>query len=208
MESNFEQFDDLLRRLTENRDSVEAMILATLLDESDILTSIAYSCAVPRTFSSGIIVALSESKISEPEASDLLNRMKDWEFVQEFGREEFSYRQEVREYLLSKLQKDEPEKFILLNKHAYDFYFSKLPEGWDVNERVWLNLSNGQVDALREVVYHLLHYDPENGFDLFRKMFERAVRLHLVEETFALTKFLTQADGGHFTPAQNCMQRF
>jgi len=199
---NFDEFDEILRKLAENRNPVEAMVDATLLDESEALVSSAYNCAIPRSFSVDLIIALSESPISDNEAKNQLETMKGWEFVQELGSGEFTYRQEVIQYFRTKLQKDNSARFTSLNQQAYRFFSSKLPVALDTDERVWLNLSTLQVDALREAIYHLLQYDPKRGFELFRKMFSRAIQLHLTEETFTLMKFIKQLDDNAFSPVQ------
>lgn len=141
--------------------------------DSDVAET-AWLCAVPRWFDAGMIRVL---KGIEDGSHELLDRIAKYRsFVRPHCPSGYEYQEIVRQLLLSKWQKDDPDRYIQLNQKAYTHLRQRM-------ERV----SSNERDALAlDSLYHKLVVNEDEGMKLFRNWFENAQRSYRLDSCEAL----------------------
>lgn len=126
---------------------------------------VVWLCAVPRWFDAGMIRLL---KGLENGSEALLDRITEYRaFVKAHSPSGYEYHEIVRDLLLSKWQRDDPDKFIELNERAGKFYEEKLEKIKQAGRRFseeWQRLT-------LERVYHWLRADEDIGVRLLSTLF-------------------------------------
>lgn len=180
----------LLRLKSQKTDPVEGMLESIFQVQAPEVVEFAKRCSIPRWFDPNLIVALADRPISVKLAEDILDKINDWEFVQDLGNGRFAFRREVRQHLLLQMKRDHVELARSLYQRCHSYFDSKLEPLGKLDELVWAKLQGEQASNMREKIYHLLQFDFESGFKLFQKLFHGAHRLYLIGEAAALLKFV------------------
>jgi len=170
--------------------------------EPDVPEALCF-CAVPHWFNEEIIAWLRGEGLRPSRRSrEILAALTELTFVVPYHERGWAYHDNVRDLLLHRWRERDGEEFRELSGWAARYFAHKLGEKETLlaglltaGRRVWGKVETPteyeREEYQREVMYHLLAADPEQGFKLFRRMFGRAYRFR----QFGLCALLLQLVG-------------
>ncbi|TEU16717.1 MAG: tetratricopeptide repeat protein, partial [Anaerolineales bacterium] len=213
---------DILERITS--DMSEEEVLGVILDEimaraePDVAEAIRF-CAVPHWFDEGFIAWLRGEGLKPSQRSrEILAALAELTFVGPYQERGWAYHENVRDLLLRRWRKGDGEEFKELSGRAAGYFERKLGQGKAPLVRLFAVVRRvlGKAEALtederkeyrREQMYHLLAADPEQGFGLFRSMFNRARNFYQLS-TCALLLQLAAEQEDHLSADNRLWLRF
>lgn len=189
------QLQESLKRLkNQNKDPLTIMLESLFRTQSPEVEEATRRCSIPRWFDTALIAALADEPVTSEQARNILDKINDWEFVQDLGEGRFTYRREIRQHLRSQLKESSPALFLTLNERAHSYFDAKLQLTEKIDEMTWVRLQREQISYVREKMYHLLQIDAKSGFSVFQMLFRGAHRLYLLGEAAALLKFVQELE--------------
>jgi len=193
----------------------EEQVLGFILDEimaradPDVAEAIRF-CAIPHWFNEEIIAWLRGEGLKPSQRSrEILAALTELTFVGPYHERGWAYHENVRDLLLCRWRERDGEGFKELSGQAAGYFEQKLGEGKAALARLFAAVRQvlGKVETLtedereeyrREHMYHLLATDPEQGFELFRGMFNRARDFYQLS-TCALLLELAEEQEAHLS---------
>jgi tetratricopeptide (TPR) repeat protein len=202
----------------------EEEVLGVLLDEimaraePDMAEAIRF-CAIPHWFNEEIIAWLRGEGLKPSQRSrEVLAALTELTFVGPYYERGWAYHENVRDLLLRRWRERDGEEFKELSGQAADYFEQKLVREKTLLARLFAAVQRvlGREEALtgdergeyeRELMYHLLAADPEQGFDLFGSVFRRA-RVFYQLSTCALLLQLAGEQEAHLSAEDRLWLRF
>jgi len=202
----------------------EEEVLGVLLDEimaraePDVAEAIRF-CAIPHWFNEEIIAWLRGEGLKPSQRSrEILAALTELTFVGPYYERGWAYHENVRDLLLRRWRERDGEEFKELSGQAADYFEQKLVGEKTLLSRLFAAVQRvlGREEALtgdergeyeRELMYHLLAADPEQGFDLFGSVFRRA-RVFYQLSTCALLLQLAEEQEAHLSAEDRLWLRF
>jgi tetratricopeptide (TPR) repeat protein len=170
----------------------EEEVLGVLLEEimaraePDVAEAIRF-CAIPHWFNEEIIAWLRGEGLKPSQRSrEILAALTELTFVGPYHERGWAYHENVRDLLLRRWRERDSQEFKQLSGRAAGYFAHKLGEKEEtllaklfaairrVLGKVETPAEDEREEYRREHMYHLLAADPEQGFELFRSMFNEA----------------------------------
>jgi len=162
---------EMLDRITPEMSEEE--VLGVLLDEimaraePDVAEAIRF-CAIPHWFNEEIIAWLrGEGLKSSHRSREILAALTELTFVGPYYERGWAYHENVRDLLLRRWREKDGKAFKELSGAAAAYYADKSRAGESPEEE--------RAEWRREEMYHLLLTDEDQGVELFRSMFDKAI---------------------------------
>jgi tetratricopeptide (TPR) repeat protein len=190
----------------------EEEVLGVILDEileraePDVAEAIRF-CTVPHWFNEEIIAWLRGEGLKPSQRSrEILVALTGLTFVGPYHERGWAYHKKVRDLLLCRWRGTGGEEFKELSGQAAGYFAHKLGEKEEtLLARFFAAIRRvlGKVETLtedereeyrREQMYHFLAADPEQGFDLFRSMFNRARNFYQLSTCALLLKLAEEQE--------------
>jgi len=181
----------------------EEEVLGVILDEimaraePDVAEAIRF-CAIPHWFNEEIIAWLRSEGLKPSQRSrEILAALTELTFVGPYYERGWVYHENVRDLLLRRWRERDGEEFKELSGRAAEYFGQKAEAATDEERDEWA----------RELMYHLLTADPEQGVKLFRSMFNRARDFYQLS-TCALLLELAKEQEAHLSAEDRLWLRF
>ena len=192
---------ELTERITPEMSEEE--VLGAILDEimaraePDMAEAIRF-CAIPHWFNEEIIAWLRGEGLKPSRRSrEILTTLIELTFVGPYHERRWAYHENVRDLLLRRWREEDGEEFKELSGRAAGYFEQKAEAATDEERDEWE----------REHMYHLLAVAPEQGFDLFGSMFNRARNFYQLS-TCALLLQLAEEQEVHLSTDDRLWLRF
>jgi tetratricopeptide (TPR) repeat protein len=192
---------ELTGRLTPEMSEEE--VLGVILDEimaraePDVAEAIRF-CAIPHWFNEEIIAWLRGEGLKPSQRSrEILAALTELTFVGPYHERGWAYHENVRDLLLRRWRERDSQEFKELSGRAAGYFEQKAEAAADEERDEWE----------REHMYHLLAADPEQGFELFGSMFNRARNFYQLS-TCALLLQLAGGQEAHLSAEDRLWLRF
>jgi tetratricopeptide (TPR) repeat protein len=181
----------------------EEEVLGVILDEileraePDVTEAVRF-CAIPHWFNVEIIAWLRSEGLKPSQRSrEILAALTELTFVGPYYERGWAYHENVRDLLLRRWRERDGEEFKELSGRAAEYFGQKAEAATDEERDEWA----------RELMYHLLTADPEQGVKLFRSMFNRARDFYQLS-TCALLLELAKEQEAHLSAEDRLWLRF
>jgi tetratricopeptide (TPR) repeat protein len=181
----------------------EEEVLGVILDEimaraePDVAEAIRF-CAIPHWFNEEIIAWLrGEGLNPSPRSHEILTALIALTFVGPYHERGWAYHENVRDLLLRGWRERDGKAFKELSGQTAEYFEHTAEAAPDEERDAWE----------REQIYHLLAADPEQGFELFRRMFNMARNFYQLS-TCALLLELAEEQEAHLSVEDQIWLRF
>jgi tetratricopeptide (TPR) repeat protein len=192
---------EMLDRITPDMNEEE--VLGVILDEimaraePDVAEAIRF-CAVPHWFDEEIIAWLRGEGLKPSQRSrEILAALTELTFVGPYHERGWAYHENVRDLLLRRWRERDGQEFKELSGRAAGYFEQKAEAATDGERDEWA----------RELMYHLLAADLEQGFELFTDMFSKARSFYQLS-TCALLLELAEEQEAHLSAGDRLWLRF
>jgi len=192
---------ELTNRITPEMSEEE--VLGVILDEimartePDVAEAIRF-CAIPHWFNEDVIAWLRGEGLKPSQRSrKILAALTELTFVGPYHERGWAYHENVRDLLLRRWRERDGEEFKELSGRVAGYFEQKVEAATGEERDEWA----------RELMYHLLVANPEQGFDLFGDMFNRARSFYQLS-TCALLLQLTGEQQAHLSADERLWLHF